>query len=150
MGYSTNFKGELEFEKPLTSDALGYLNGFLSQDRRDIGLDGDGLYKQGYGSYWYHIDYELLPDFSGIRWNGAEKSYDMDGIANFLIDTMKARYPDFGLTGKLVAQGDDVDDRWELVIKDGRAVKVETKPTGAAIICPHCEGKVYVDEAKAA
>lgn len=150
MGYSTNFKGELKFTSPISSEALGYLNGFLSKDRRDIGLGDDSLYAKGYGSYWYHIDYELLDDFSGIKWNESEKSYDMDGIANFLIDTMKEKFPDFGLTGKLVAQGEDIDDRWELTIKDGRAVKVETKPVGEAVICPHCDGKVYVAEAKAA
>lgn len=71
-------------------------------------------------------------------------------IANFLIDKMKEKYPEFGLTGKLIAQGEDIDDRWELVIENGRAVKKETRPIGAAIICPHCDGKVYVDEAKAA
>jgi hypothetical protein len=148
MGYSTDFKGELKFTKPITTEALAYLNGFLGQDRRDIGLDGDGLYSKGYGQYWYHIDYELLPDFSGIKWNGTEKSSDMEHVANFLIDTMREKYPDFGLTGKMLAQGEDIDDRWELVIKDGRAVKVDVRPVGEAVICPHCEGKVYVSEAQ--
>jgi hypothetical protein len=150
MGYSTDFKGELKFATPISSEALGYLNGFLGKDRRDIGLGGDDIYAQGYSSYWYHVDYELLDDFSGIKWNDSEKSYDMVGIANFLIDKMKEKYTDFGLTGKLIAQGEDIDDRWELVIENGRAVKKETRPSGSAIICPHCEGKVYVDEAKAA
>lgn len=141
MGYSTEFKGELKFTKPLTSTALGHLNAFLDKDRRDIGLDGDEMYTNGYGTYWEHIDYVLLDDFSGIQWNGAEKSYDMEHIANFLIDTMKEKFPDFGLTGKMVAQGDDPDDRWELVIKDGYAVKVKADGS-VAEICPHCGGGV--------
>jgi hypothetical protein len=139
--------------KPGTSTATTAVNGygFLGKDRRDIGLGSDDIYAQGYGSYWYHIDYELLPDFSGIQWNGSEKAYDMEHIANFLIDKIKEMFPDFALTGKMIAQGEDIDDRWELIIgEDGRAIKRMVKPSGSAIICPHCEKKVYVDEAEAA
>ena len=146
MGYCTTFKGELKFTQPISSEALGYLNGFLGKEHRDIGLDGDDICPKGYGSYWYYIAYELLPDFSGICWNKAEKAYDMEHVANFLIDKMRDKFPDFGLTGKLVAQGENIDDRWELAIENGRAVKKETPPFGMAVICPHCQGKVYVDE----
>lgn len=148
MGYSTEFKGELKFAKPISSEALGYLNSFLGKDRRDIGY-GDNNSITGYGDYWYHIDYELLPDFSGIKWNDSEKSYDMEHIANFLIDKMQEKYPDFKLTGKMVAQGEEIDDRWELVIgEDGRASNKPIVTVGDAIICPHCEKKVYVAEAE--
>jgi len=44
-----------------------------------------------------YIDYCLLEDFSGIEWNGSEKSYDMVDKLNFVLDEMRKEYPEFSL-----------------------------------------------------
>jgi hypothetical protein len=141
MGYTTQFKGELKFTRELTGSELAKLKSMLGQDCRNHPEwdAGNGL---------YYIDLALLDDFSGLKWDGSEKTYNMDCLVNVVIKEMRKTVPDFSLTGKLVAQGEDIDDRWELLIgEDGLAIRKNTPPSGAAIICPHCEGKVYVDEA---
>lgn len=151
MGYTTEFKGSLKFTRPLVGNELAYLNTFLSKDRRDLGYKDDSIYEDGkYGTYWYHIDYELTEDFNGIQWNGAEKAYDMEHIANWLIDKMKEKYPDFGLTGEMSAQGEETMDRWTLVIKNGRALKEKLTTRGKKIKCPECDCVIVVKEAEAA
>lgn len=151
MGYTTEFKGVLNFTKNLTGPELAYLNTFLSKDRRDIGYKDDTIYQGGkYGTYWYHIDYQLSDDFSGIEWNGTEKAYDMEHIANWLIDKMKEKFPDFELTGEMSAQGEETLDRWSLVIKNGRAVKEKLTTKCKKIKCPECDCIIVVKEAEAA
>jgi hypothetical protein len=90
------------------------------------------------GERLYYID--LTKDFSGIEWNGAEKTYDLDKLTNVVIREMRKKYPDFGLSGALAAQGEDVEDRWALVIgKDGFAQKQMVPIVGQKIRCPHCD-----------
>jgi hypothetical protein len=38
-----------------------------------------------------------------IKWNGAEKTYDMVQLVNLVIRFMKEKHPDFELTGKFLA-----------------------------------------------
>jgi len=136
MGYSTDFTGELKFKNELTASQLAYLNTFLGQDIRDLGLEDE---RDG---YWYHIDLELTKDFSGLEWNGAEKTYDLDAIVNFITDRMREKWPDFELIGTLAAQGKEATDRWNLVMEDGVAVKKELVVKGKEIQCPHCNSVI--------
>lgn len=147
MGYTTDFKGTLKFRNQVTGEQLAYLNSFIGKDRRDIGLGGEEVYQNGkYGSYWYHIDYEISGDFSGIHHNGCEKSYDMEHIANFIIDKMRDRYPEFGLSGEILAQGEDIEDRWFLRIVEDRAVRVDIPLLGKRVTCPHCDEEFVLEE----
>lgn len=142
MGYTTEFTGQLNFTGTVTPSVLMELTKYLSHDRRQIGYEGDGIYEGGkYGSYWYHFDWELTQDFAGIQWNGAEKAYDMEHIANWLIDKMREKFPDFGLTGELKAQGEDFEDRWLLKIVNGRAVREQLAIVGNIVTCPYCDQK---------
>ena len=125
MGYSTDFRGTLEFTHELTASQLAYLNIILGEDCRehpewqaDINAVSD--HKLDY------IDLELATDFSGIRWNGAEKTYSMTECVNLIIRLMQKRWPDFGLEGKLEAQGEDWDDRWFLVVDGGTATREDS------------------------
>lgn len=69
----------------------------------------------------------------------------MVGVINMITTTMNKTYPDFCFNGKLLAQGEDIEDRWELIINDeGLAEKKEVAVTGDKIECPHCgEGFIY-------
>jgi len=58
---------------------------------------------------------------------------------------MKKEYPEFGLEGKLVAQGEDFDDRWVLSIENGKAIKKKIEIKGKRVTCPHC-GEEFILE----
>lgn len=138
MGYNTTFKGELKFTKELTASQLAKLSSMLSEDCRD--------HPEWNAPDLTYIDLRLLDDFSGLEWDyETEKTYELEELVNVVITEMQKEYPDFGLTGKLVAQGEEVDDRWELIIKDGRAIRKDVAVTGKIIICPLCEGKFELE-----
>jgi hypothetical protein len=148
MGYTTNFQGALKFKKELTVPELAYMQKFLGEDLRDSPelmkltpqKDGEITNCQ------YCIDLEVTKNYDGLQWDGAEKSYNMETQVNFLIALMKKKYPGFGLTGYMNAQGEDIEDRWRLEMQDGKAVKVETPPKGRKVECPHCGGYFYIDD----
>ena len=129
MGYSTDFSGVLTFKEELTATQLNKLNSFLGEDCRN-----HPEWEASAGLYY--VDLELTEDFSGIKWNGAEKTYDMVDIVNMILTNMRKVIPDFNLEGKLLAQGEDIDDRWELVMEDGLAVRREVPHTGQKVTCP--------------
>lgn len=130
MGYTTKFTGELLFTKELTASQLAMINLFFGEDCRDHPeWECDGTY----------IDLELNDDFTGIRWDSdTEKNYGMVDHINLIIRMMKEAVPEFGLTGEMLAQGEDISDRWKLAIQDGQAVRVDLPETGKMVTCPHC------------
>jgi len=134
MGYSTEFSGQLTFTCPMDGEKLGYLNQFLDAENPDDHAD----WIKPDSRYGY-IDFELTKDFTGIKWNGAEKTYYAVESINIILANMQAKYPDFGLSGVLLAQGEDVEDRWELAIVDGKAVHRDAPHTGMKVTCPHCD-----------
>jgi hypothetical protein len=118
MGYSTIFKGQLSFKNEPTMPQLAALNEFF------------GL---------HYIDLELTKDFTGIKWNDAEKTYDLEKFVNVIMENMRKQWPDFGFTGSMTAQGGDIEDRWSLAIgDDGLAHKLTIATTGKIVTCPHC------------
>lgn len=138
MGYSTNFDGELRFTNELAASQLATLKAMCGEDCREHPeWDAKGL---------YYIDLELTDDFSGVRWNGAEKTYDLEKLVNVVLVEMRKKWPAFGLVGTLSAQGEDVEDRWALTIgEDGIAYKMKLAVTGKIITCPHCDGRFELE-----
>lgn len=137
MGYNTRFSGVLKFTCEPTTAMLAMLNGLFGQDAREIG----GGRESGY------IDLELTKDFSGIQWDsGTEKTYYLEKSVNLVIQEMRKAFPVFGLTGTLLAQGEDVEDRWELYIgDDGLAHKRKVAIPGTKVKCPHCHQSFYYE-----
>lgn len=141
MGYHTEFKGELKFTTELTATQLATLKKMLGEDCRD--------HPEWNAPNLYYIDLKLLDDFSGLEWDGSEKTYDMPELVNVVISQMRKQWPDFGLSGVLAAQGEDVEDRWELFFgDDGSAQKRALVISGKRIKCPHCEGTIILEEAE--
>ena len=140
MGYSTKFTGELKFSAEATAPQLYALKEMMEEDCREHPeWNAPGL---------YYIDLELNDDFTGVKWNGAEKTYDLDKIVNVILRVMREKWPQFGLTGTLLAQGEDIKDRWALQMgADGLAHKVTVAMTGRVIQCPHCEKSFALEEA---
>ena len=145
MGYNTDFQGQLTFTHIPTAPELAELNRMFGEDCRDHPewdvYGGMGL------SY---IDLRLTRDFAGIEWdNETEKTYDLPDKVNVVIRRMRATWPGFGLTGQLAAQGEDLTDRWALVIgDDGLARRVDIVLTGQVVACPDC-GHTFVLEGAA-
>lgn len=120
MGYTTSFKGELQFNRDLLGSELAHLNKVLGKDVRDH-PEWDAPQSL------YHLDLELTEDYSGIKWNGAEKTYGMVDAVNFVIEWMRKVAPDFSLQGELEAQGEEASDRWVLFCDADGAVEAEVK-----------------------
>jgi hypothetical protein len=139
MGYSTEFKGELRFTSEATASQLAKLNAMFGADcRKQPTWAAPNL---------YYVDLELNDDFTGIRWNGAEKTYDLDKLVNVVLTQMRKQWPDFGLTGMLVAQGEELEDRWMLRMgDDGWAHKDKLAVSGHVVTCPHCSGRFVLEE----
>ncbi len=138
MGYNTNFTGELKFIAEATAPQLAALKAMMGEDCRDHpDWNATGL---------YYIDLELNEDFTGIKWNGTEKTYELEKLVNVVLRVMREKWPAFGLVGTLSAQGEDVEDRWALTIgEDGLAHKVKVALTGKIVTCPHCEERFALE-----
>ena len=139
MGYTTTFRGELKFVVPLTAPELTHINTFLGADPRE-NAEWNASREIGY------IDLELTKDFSGVKWDGSEKNRGMVEAVNLITEQMKKIKPDFLFCGAMQAQGEDMDDRWSLVIDNGIAKRVETPPPGEKIKCPHCREFFYYEK----
>lgn len=140
MGYNTRFTGTLKFTHELSVPQLKRLNEFFGEDPRD------------HPSWAAHrdigyIDLKLAADYSGIEWDdGTEKTRGLEHAVNFILQEMRAEWPEFGLTGSLLAQGEDVEDRWQLVIgEDGQASKQKIAVTGTRVKCPNCSHKFILE-----
>jgi len=136
MGYNTDFLGELKFTSELSAKALAKVKSFLGEDCRDHPE------WQCSGSY---INLEFNDDFTGLKWDGSEKTYEMTNSVNLIIRETKKEFPDFGLKGQLICQGEDVEDRWLLKIENGIAIEKKIEIKGKKIECPHCNEKFILE-----
>jgi hypothetical protein len=89
-----------------------------------------------------------LDNFSGLQWDGAEKTYDLIEKVNLIIHEMQKDFPDFGLQGELLAQGESINDRWILNIENNVAVERRLAVTGNKVTCPHCGKEFILEESK--
>jgi hypothetical protein len=115
MGYNTDFSGKLYFKHPLTQGEEAKLQTFMGEDCREHPEWGRT------DLTW--IDLKISDEFDGLEWDGSEKTYDLEEKINLILAQMKETFPDFGLTGNLLAQGEDLHDRWILKIVNGVAVR---------------------------
>lgn len=146
MTRGPTFKGILKIEPELKASQLAHLKKFLGEDLRD---HHEWEKNEYYHQLHYCIDLELTDDFTGLRWNGMEKTREMVAQVNYIISQMKKVCPEFKLSGKFEAQGYEPEDLWELVIdENGLAKKLETPPAGTKITCPHCEKIFFYNEEK--
>lgn len=138
MGYTTNFSGELLFNKELTASQIEFMQKMFGENCRD--------HPEWETSGLYYMDMEFNDSFTGIKHNGAEKTYDFDQLVNVLIKELQKQWPDLKLSGSLIAQGEDIDDRWRLVIgEDGLASRRKIVVTGKRMTCPHCKQEFIVE-----
>jgi hypothetical protein len=125
MGYTTNFTGLLKFKKELKASQISLLKHIL-EDENEI------------------VDLEINKYFTGIKWNGMEKTYEMDKMVNTVIRKMTKKYKDFKLVGELIAQGEEYEDKWKLVMINNVANIVKIQIISKTIQCPHCDEETKI------
>ncbi len=138
MGYHTDFIGSLTFSHPLTAEQKTYLNTILGEWCLNH-PEWNAPHLR------YGVDLELLEDESGLKWSGAEKTNDMDQIVALVLRLMQEKFPQFGLRGKLIAQGEAIDDRWQLSLENGEVTTKDLAIEGKEIECPHCHQTFVYD-----
>lgn len=112
MGYTTHFKGRLDFVSEPTSNQLNKLNDILGKDCRDYP-------EWGYENYTW-IDLELTGDRLGLQWDGSEKTSCLTEKINIVLELMQKEFPEFRLKGRLLAQGESIGDTYIIdVDEDG-------------------------------
>lgn len=137
MGYNTEFKGVLTFNSDIKVGALRKLTTYLGEDCREHPeWDRPDL---------TYINLEITEEYVGLQWNGAEKTYDLVDKVNLVIREMQKKFPEFALEGELVAQGENMNDRWILKMENNVAVKKSIVITGEIITCPHCGEKFVLE-----
>lgn len=139
MGYTTDFTGKLAFTNEPKASELAELNKFLGEDCRQHPEWGNTSLS--------YIDLKLSKDFSGLEWDGSEKTYDLVDKVNLLIENMQKKYPHFGLSGELLAQGEEIGDIWRLVVKNNTAEEVRVDLSHKKkVTCPHCSEDFFLEE----
>ena len=146
MGYSTDFSGTIRVDPPLNREEAEYLRRFNRSRRMlraegpyfvdgpgDLGQDVTGTVidadrpPQGQPSLWCPV--RPVADGSALAWDGGEKAYDLPLWVRYIIDHFlgpRATAPmgfltkDHVLNGVMEAQGEDREDRWDLVVEDNR------------------------------
>lgn len=132
MGYNTKYKGEFKFVPELTTSQLAKVDSFLGECVADHPEWGE--------LNSHYIELDLCDDFSGLMVRN-ESTGDIAAQLNMIIWAVDIT--EFGLEGKMLAQGDNIEDQYDIVIVDGRVVKREiNKPMGDRLKCPHC-GKCF-------
>lgn len=153
MGYQTEFEGHVTISPPLNVEEIEFLKKFADSRRmkRTGGpyfVDGEGFMGQGDGTdtvldhnnppegqpgLW--CKWEPSSDGHCIEWNEAEKFYDAEKWMKYLIkhflqpgalakDTLPFLQANHTVNGVIEAQGEDKDDRWDLVVRDNRVFVV--------------------------
>lgn len=141
MGYSTYFDGTLLFTETLTAPQIVQLQKMCGEDCRQ---HPEWRYPEEDTSQLTWIDLQLNDDYTGLIWNeDAENTQDLPKKINLILDVMRRTWPTFGLRGKLRAQGEEPEDRWNIIINnEGYAEEVEIMlfefESGDELTCPHC------------
>ncbi len=113
MGYSTQFKGVLKFGSELTVPMLTKLENILGEDVRD-----HPEWDVPKDLWMTYIDLETTEGYTGLRWTGDEKTYGMEHAISLIVRLMREDFPDFSLTGKLYAQGEEAVDVYTITVEN--------------------------------
>ena len=149
MGYTTEFKGEIAIDPPLSQEEIGFLRKFsgtrrMSRKNGPYYVDAGGMGGQaeepdildynsppsGQPGLW--CNWEPNDDGTTLRWNGSEKFYYADDWMEYVIDHFLK--PDHiapfdflqghTLNGEIKAQGEEIDDRWLLIVENNNVSRV--------------------------
>lgn len=155
MGYHTEFDGSISITPPLNAAEIEYLNKFADTRRMHRKTAGPYFVKaEGFSGQDFNnadiIDPNTPPpgqpglwcqwipneDGTAIEWDGGEKFYYSQEWMAYLINHFlqpgaiaKEALPflqaNHVLNGEILAQGEDIRDRWKLVVTNNVVMRVE-------------------------
>lgn len=143
MGYTTEFAGEINVTPPLSAEECNFLNRFSASRRmnrkkgayyanpgNDFGQDREGDIVDynsppaGQPGLW--CNWIPSPDGTKIVWNGTEKFYESEDWMRYIIEHFIGASPAGRVdmpflqghicNGTIQAQGEDREDRWQLLV----------------------------------
>lgn len=130
MGYDTRFKGSIRIEPPADPTLMLAVNDYCRDENKERGGRFPAF---GWGDWVVSADGATIGHDSGT-----EKSYEMEAWLRVLIRDFLAPAGRI-LNGSMLAQGEDVEDRWNLVVVNNEVSRVDDKPK--TIQCPECRHK---------
>lgn len=136
MGYTTQFDGELKFTKLLSPEKLCQIDHLICNLRED-----HIVYKNK--SFYFQL--ELSESKTGVVWDGGEKCYYMELAVEYFLKELKKIDPDLSLSGDFLAQGEEAQDRWYLVVEKDEVNIREVMRTGTIQKCPCCQHEFIVE-----
>ena len=154
MGYTTEFVGSISITPPLNQQEIDYLEkfsetrrmdceqgpyyvdrgGLAGQDNSDPGIRDYNRPPAGQPGLW--CNWVPTEDGTAIQWNEAEKFYNSKEWMAYLIDhflrsgahaagELHFLQANHVLNGTIKAQGEDIEDRWKLVVEDNVVSRVD-------------------------
>lgn len=123
MGYNTSVTGEIRIDPPLTwgefKDSPFLPDSLTATIDYDVCLHTDeATVDTGEGQLIRKTASVLLP-----RWEDSFRAYHLIEHVQAVIDA----FPGHVFSGRLNCEGEDNTDLWRVVIRDGRAVRVEPR-----------------------
>ena len=64
----------------------------------------------------------------------------------YLINATTEKYPHLQFNGILQAQGEDYDDRWQLIVKNNKVSRKDIVLKGQKVTCPHCDEDFILED----
>lgn len=143
MGYTTEFSGELKFNRELKASEI-----LLIQSMAQENPDDHPEWVRTEGDQYSYIKWELTNNLNALQWDGGEKFYNAVEALNMLIKTLWVESPDLRLSGVLNAQGEEIGDLWQIHIgADGLAYQKDLPKPEDLVTCPHCDEQFRLSDA---
>lgn len=133
MGYTTNFNGELQLNRPLTHQEWLELKQLANYEKAvyEAYTETPDTIPDSY------LQWEPNESGTAIVWNGEEKFYDYIHWLRWLIKHYMKPH-DLVLNGILHWQGEDMKDRGVLMAQDNRVTTRKLIVEGL-VACPNCD-----------
>lgn len=154
MGYTTEFSGSVSIEPPLNAQEIEFLKkfsstrrmdceqgpyyvdrgGFAGQDQNDPKIRDYNRPPAGQPGLW--CQWVPKEDGTAIEWNEMEKFYDSQEWMTYIINhflkpgaiaagELPFLQANHVVNGQIKAQGEEMDDRWKMVVKDNEVSRVD-------------------------
>lgn len=107
MGYTTDFSGKFNFDKPLDAETYLKLKDFV--DEGHVGPE--------FPTYSRYCQWTPTKDRLSLEWDGGEKFYEYEKWLAYLIETF-IKPAGYVLNGRVKWQGEEMDDRGILGVTD--------------------------------
>lgn len=117
MGYSTDFRGSFEFDKPLTAEQKNTLDEF-NEECHDSGTN------EHIGFPSFYCQWVPNDDGTELQWDGGEKFYEYVEWLEYLI---KHFIEPWGrkLNGSVDWRGEEWDDAGTIIVTDNKVETIE-------------------------